>query len=287
MTEQTQDTELKGTTEGVSKTDLDAGQTRGEGAPQAPVVNNVPPVEDKKTEDKSADAAPEDKNDDGKPEDNKAEDEAKKTDEAEPAYREDYGDDAVNSVVATLKEAGVDAKEADGWFREAAETGDMSKINVTAIAEKVGKEKANLIVLAVKDYYGRTQGSVKESVNAVYEQVGGEENWKKVSAWATAQRKADPAFNKKADALNAMFDLSPEAAAMAAKELRSMYEAASGNSSLQVKQMQGQTAASVGVNLEPISRKDYAEQYERAHRKGDTATMAQLNARRQATIKSK
>lgn len=290
MTEQTKDPELKGVTDGVNKEDLNAGETRGEGAPQAPVITNTPPAEEKKAdEQKPADEAkPEEKTDEQKAEDKKAEDEAKKADEAEvTAYAEDYGDDSVNAVVATLKDSGVDVKEADGWFREAAETGDLSKIKVTEIAAKLGKEKAALVVTAVKDYYTRTQGSVKETVNAAYEQVGGEENWKKVSAWAAAQRKADPAFNKKADELNAMFELSPTAAAIAAKELRSLYEAASGNSSLQVKQVQGQAAASVGVNLEPISRKEYAEQYEAAHKRGDTTAMATLNARRQATIKSK
>lgn len=291
MTEQVQaraeEQTPKGLPEGVAASDLSQGQGTG-GAPKAPEISNSAPAKEQTEEEKKAvadaekakiadaEAAAQLKTED---EDKKTEEE-KKDDVVDTEYVS-YNDEAADSVVSVLKESGVTAKEADAFFREAATTGDFTKIDSKSLIEKVGKEKANLIILGVKDYYTRLNAGLKESVDAVYEEVGGESNWTKVLNWAKEKAKADTAFAKRKESLNAMFDLNPVAARAAAKELKGLYESDAGNSSLVKTQVHGDSAATdANAKFEPITRSDYLEKVKAAEDKRDYAEVSRLRAQR-------
>jgi len=160
----------------------------------------------------------------------------------------------------------------------------MSKIKVTELVEAVGKEKANLILLGVKDYYNRMTNGVADTVTAVHAEVGGEQNWAKIRDWARAKAAADPAFAKDLAGYNQMFDLNQTAAVMAIQKLRTAYEADGKNSSLVRKQVQGDSAVSTAQSgFEPITRGDYLAKIKEAHARGDEDEIARLRAQRAAT----
>jgi hypothetical protein len=242
-----------------------------------PVGTPAPAVEPAK-----ADPAPES---DKQPEPDKTPEPTKTDPTPEPIedYPE-YDDANANAVVAVLKEAGVTAQESHEAFEEAVKTGDFSKAKMDTLVAKLGAEKANLVMLGVKAYYDAQTGPVKESVQLVYAEVGGDQNWQKIATWARTKADADPAFAKDVEAYNQMLDLNKTAAAIAARELMAKYNADPRNSSLVKTQIMGDKAASTSGGLEYISRADYIEQLKEAELKRDTVAIQHLNARRKASL---
>lgn len=290
------DPNAKGLPPGVTPADTGEGN-RGEGAPKAPVINNAPPPKEPTPEEKAkiaeseaAEKAAKEK-EEKEAADKKAADEAeqKKKDDAEnEALTEypDYGDANANAVVSILKEANIPVKEAHDLFKEAVETGDFTKINMATLTEKLGKAKADLVLLGVQSYYNTFTANTKETVSAVYEAVGGEANYAKVQAWARAKGAKDPAFAAQVEGFNQMFDLNKTAAIMAARELVALYEKDGGNSSLTKKQVHGDQASTTSQSQNGyISKADYNEQIKAAHEKGDTHEITRLRNLRLASLK--
>lgn len=153
------------------------------------------------------------------------------------------------------------------------------------LVEKLGQAKADLVLLGVKAYYDTFTQSTKETVTAAYEAVGGEANYKKVQTWAKAQAAKDPAFLARMEGLNQMFDLNKTAAVMAARELASLYEKDSKNSSLTLKQVHGERAVTTNDSTsEHLSRADYLAQVKEAHAKNDMHAVNRLRAQRAASL---
>ena len=279
-----EDKEIKGVPEGVTEADLSPGETR-EG-PKPPVINNAPPPPEKKEEDvedkdeefadPNAQKKADDKADEGKEED--------KADDKEPEVLEDYAeydDPIAQAVVNQLKAAGLDAKTADGIFRAAVESGDLSKVNMTLLREKLGNQGADLAMLGFKDYYTRQVGGVKAIVEAVHTAVGGEENFNAIRDWAQKLEKSDPKFATTLNGLRKMLDSDPVAAELAADKLKRLYEADPKNKTLNINMEVGDTAAQ--KSFVPISRADYLKQYHVLHDKGDFRGISELDARRKAS----
>lgn len=271
---------------GVAPENLDDGQGL-KGAPKAPEVTNTPPpiVPDKAAEEAAAKK--------------KAEDEAaqKLKDEADKKPKEEetpapkaleypvYNDEAADAAVTLLKDAGVTPAEADAFFKEAVETGDINKIDIAGLTAKVGKEKANLILLGAKDFYNRNLASVQESVKAVHDIMGGEDNWNTVVTWARKQAQGSKEFDGQMQEFNKMFNLSKSAATLAARELRTLYEKGSGNKSLGNSIVHGDhTGAGGQLGSEPLSRLEYIEKRKEAERTGNHDEAARLDAQRMATV---
>lgn len=281
---QTPDPNAKGLPEGVSPADTGEGD-RGAGAPKAPVVNNAPPPKEQTPEEKAKEEAElkAKEAEAAKAAEDKPEDDTKE-EEALTDYP-DYGDPAADAVVGLFKEAKITVAEANELLAEAIETGDFSKVDLAKLTEKLGKDKAQLVMIGVQQYYNNVTAGVKEVTTAVYESVGGQANYEKVQAWAKAKASKDAAFKSQMEGLNAMFDLNKTAALMAAKELVTLYEADSGNSSLQKKQIRGDAAVSTANSpTDYISRKDYNKQIKQAYDDNDGHKIASLRARRAASI---
>ena len=293
----------KGTPAGVRNEDLNTGEIKsGDGIPKAPEISNKAPEpsDEEKAKIAEAEAAEaakkaetdaEKKDDQEETQENKNEsdnDEGADQDNEDEVLKEyiDYGDETANSVVAVLQDAEIDPAEAHEWFKDAVESGDMSKIPLDKLQEKLGKEKANLVMLGVKDYYTRTTGAARESAQAVHEVCGGEENWVKVRDWAKARAENDPDFAAQVESYNKMFDLSKVAAQSAAKELVAAYEDDSNNSSLNKKMVQGDSPASVGIGDATLTRDDYLKQIKVAEENRDYREANRLRAVRLASKKA-
>lgn len=296
MTTETQITEgnqtdpnAKGLPPGVTVEQTGETGNRGDGAPKAPEVNNAPPPKEQTAEEKASEAAKtaEAQEAEKKAAEDKAEEDAEKETAEVEVLQEypDYGDANANAVVSMLQEAKVTAVEAHELFKDAIATGDFTKINMATLTEKLGKGKADLVLLGVQTYYNTTTAAVKDTVTAVHTEVGGEANYGKIQAWARAKAAKDTGFATQVEGLNAMFDLNKTAALMAARELRALYEKDSGNSSLTTKQVHGDSAATTANSGEGyISRGDYLEQLKKAHEKNDTHEINRLRSQRQSSI---
>lgn len=278
----------KGLPPGVPASVTDGGN-RGDGAPSAPEVRNTPPAKEPTQEEKDAAKANEATAE--QPTDNdKAEKETTAEVDTEDAEEElteypSYGDPRADAVVDILREAKFPVAEANALFKEAIETGDFSKVDVAKLTEKLGKAKTDLVMLGVQAYYNDTAAKTKEIVNAAYDAVGGEANYKKVQAWARQKAEKDSAFKAEVENLNKMFDLNKTAATMAASKLAELYEQDSANSSLMRKQVHGDRAVSTpGAQGEYLGRADYLEQMKIAQAKNDTHEINRLRALRAASL---
>lgn len=266
--------------QGASKDNLSEGQGTG-GQPVLEPIQNKAPEKELTPEQKAAkEKADQEAADKKKAEEKPAEEKTEKKDDAKdyPVYN----DEAADAVTAMLKEAGVTLEEADALFAKAVESKDMKDIDVEALTKKVGKEKAALIMIGVKDYYGRKFAGIQETVTAVHDVVGGKDNWTKVAEWARNKADKDPAFAKELDQYNVMFDTNKKAALAAVNELKVAYEKDPGNKSLNVKIVQGDGSASK-LGGETLSRKDYLAKIKEAEDNRDFGEANRLRALRLAS----
>lgn len=295
-----EDKQAIGAPEGVTNKDLNPGESHeGMKAPNEP--SNKPPVKEVTAEEK---AAAEKAEADKKAAEaaelaavTQTEAEKKKAEEAEAiknkATEENakkeypvYEDPAANSVVNLLKKSNVTPEEADSFFRAAVESGKLEDIDVTKLAEKVGKDEADLIMIGVKDYYTRQTQAVKSVVDAVYEVVGGKTQFDTLSAWALEREKTDKEFAGSLNEYRQMFDASPTQAKMAANALIKAYNDDPKTKSLSIKITEGDKKGSGDLNLDYISRADYISQLTVAENKKDNYEVMRLNARRKQSIEA-
>lgn len=195
---------------------------------------------------------------------------------------ESYEDDNANAAMSLLKESGVKATEAREFFKEAVETRDISKIDYAGIEKRIGKEKTNLLKLALTQFYNTALASVNEKVNAVFDTMGSKENWAKVNKWAKAKADTDPEFKKQVVEYNKMLDLNSKTAKAAALELKELYEADPANGSLEIVMEQGDKGGS-SEQTQYISRAEYVEQMKAAQAKGDAKEIERLRNLRTAS----
>lgn len=173
------------------------------------------------------------------------------------------GDEVADSVLSELQEAGISTEDAKALIYDPLlEHGDPTKIDRDALIEKVGKARANLVMAGIENYVGRNNAAAEEAVGIVYETAGGKEGWEKVAAWA----RENVSDKDRAD-LNALMDQGGRKASFAASEYVRMHNEAEGTTSVG----RGETLegdAKAGDVGEAISRVEYAERMEKAHRLG-------------------
>ena len=189
----------------------------------------------------------------------------------------DAGSDVANSVLETLQNSGVTTTDAKALLWDAVEKGDASKIDRDALVEKVGKAKATLIMAGVKDVIRENKERFDAVQATTFEVAGSAENWKAAAAWAGKNIPADDL-----EELKVMLDKGGRSAKVAAQEIVEKYNKDPKNTSLN----KGKTITPGGkgaTKLEPLSRLQYGQELERAHRRGASpAEFAALRARRNA-----
>ena len=243
----------KGLNPGVTNKDVNPAQVlkaNDPGIPKTPVEGNTkPPVE--LTEEQKAEAAKAEKAKiaeaeaaalkDKQAEETKKAEEGNKVDpakEIEQAEYVKYNDPAADAAVEMLREKGIDAKESASWFKAVLESGDINKMDIAAMEAKLGKNQAQLVATAVKDYYTRQMQTIQTTTKAVAEVLGGQESLKKVQTWV-GQMSPEHASAKQVADLIAMMDRGEYSAKVAAKELKALFESDPNNKSLNLKQVSG------------------------------------------------
>ncbi len=280
--------ETKVNSQGASAAELDAGQTVA-GAPKAPAEpSNSPPA-------KPVDAVAQAATDKVAAETKATADATAATQAAADATKaatkpEEWpsiADQGLSSAANVMKDAGLSYTDTKAIFAKAVQSGKVEDIDITALETKIGKDKAALAMIGVKDYYARQTAATQETIKQVYTIVGGEAAYTKVKDWATQKAAADPEFAKDLDKYRSMFDAGGVTARAAAVDLLRQYNLAPNTSGVSNRMVTGDTTVGVDKALQPLSRLDYIEQLKEAHKKGDRAAVQRLDAQRRAGIKAK
>ncbi|AUZ94743.1 head scaffolding protein [Agrobacterium phage Atu_ph02] len=195
-----------------------------------------------------------------------------------------FNDEAADSVVDLLKEAGVGAREANLIFKDAIEADDIGKIKWDVLKERLGPAKARLAQVAITDYHNRVYSRNVATTKMVHAEVGGEKNWQKVAKWVRAQEAADPTKKGVFDEIRKGIDAGGKLASYAIKELKELYQADGRNSGLGNGTVQRGTGRSQdNPHGEPLSRAAYMEAMKAAQKaRAKPAEINALRARREA-----
>lgn len=195
-----------------------------------------------------------------------------------------FEDEAADSVVDMLQEAGVGAKESNLIFKEAIEADDLSKVKWDVLEERLGASKAKLAKMAITDYYNRVYSRNVATTKAVHEEVGGEGNWKKIAKWARALEARDPNKKGELDEIRAGINAGGKLALYATRDLKALYEADPKNGGLGKGKVQRGTAAPAADAVgSPLSRNQYLSEVKAAHKaRAKPEILRQLAARREA-----
>lgn len=189
------------------------------------------------------------------------------------------GDETADTAIDLARSSGLTKEAAEEVFGKAVESGKLEDVNVLALTEKIGKEKATLVMAGLRDFYNRKVASTAAAVQAVYTEVGGEDKWPALREWAKAH-----VPERELDGIRSMLDMGGTAAVLAARELVRLYNADPKTSGLNNNLTTGEAA--VSTSSEPLSRAEYLELVKQAYSKGDTAEVQRLNARRLAAKNS-
>lgn len=187
-----------------------------------------------------------------------------------------YNDPAADAAVEMLREKGIDAKESAAWFAPVLESGDINKMDIAAMEAKLGKNQAQLVATAVKDYYTRQLQSVQGTTKAVTEVLGGQESLRKVQAWV-GNMKPDHASAAQVADLVAMMDRGEYSAKVAAKELKTLFEGDPQNKSLSLKQITGD-GVDRNQGVQTLTRAEYLKEMKVAQAKNDTTRIVELRS---------
>ncbi len=195
----------------------------------------------------------------------------------------EFKDTSVAAAAGLMKEAGLSYTDGMEFFKAAAASLNPADVDVKALEAKIGKDKAALVMVGIKDYCARTQDFQKKTVADVYGVMGGEAGFKKVQSWVATREAGDEGFAAEMQVYRQMLDQGGVAARAAATDLMRQYNANPNNSGLQTKMVNGDKPATATDNS-PLGRKDYLTAIKEAQSKGDKALVATLNARRKAGI---
>lgn len=240
----------------VETVDLDANPVDGTlAATDAGFVAKAeePPIDEAAAEAEPAEEAPE------------AEPEAEPVEAApyDSSVWGDTGSDVGNSILGMLEESGISTDDAKALMFDAVMEGDITKIDVDALAAKVGKNAANIIMSGAKTYIAESAVKTASIVSEVHTAVGGKDNWDAASKWASSNIPEATLAEYRP-----MIDKGGASARFAAAEILAAYNADGSNSTLAPS-----TPRAEGTSVSPpastaTTRAEYFAALEKANRRG-------------------
>lgn len=243
-------------------------------APAAPAPSNAERAEAKAAKEAADKPAKEAAEADAPPE------EDPKAAELDTTVWGDAGDEVANSVLTTLQNSGVTPETAKALLWDAVESGDPTKVDRDALVEAVGKSQATLVMAGIENVTSRNNAKIAEVVGIANKAAGSPEGWDKARTWAKANLPKDDL-----EEYTTMLDGGGEKAAYAAGRIVSRYNADPKNTSLDAGKDTIEPDNKGKPTVEGITRRQYGELLDRAHRRGATqAEFNSLRAQRQAGI---
>lgn len=252
--------------QGAGADDLDPATTGG-GNPAPAEPTNKAPVVEPTPEEKEATATEEaEKVAADKEAADKAAAEAAETPDDKPLDTDVWGstgDDVGDSVLSMLQNSGITTDEAKSLMFDAIQAGDVTQIDKAALIEKVGKNKAALIMAGAENFISRSTAKAATIVAEVHTTVGGKDNWDAVTTWA----KENVSETDMAD-YSSMIDAGGAKARFAAQELASRYNTDSKNTTLPTADAEIVGDGKATPTTRSTTRAEYVSELEKAY---DTA----------------
>lgn len=267
MAEENENKEGEGQVDNEDQT-LDNGDAENDNG--NPPANSDRTKEDDKTSNDDKEGKDEEGEGEGEGEDDKSEK------ELETSVWGDTGDEVGNSVLQVMQNSGMSPEDAKALLFDPVQQGDPTKVDRDALVAKVGKANANLIMAGIENYVTKTQAAQKATLDAVYEVAGSKDQWDKVAPWVKANI---PEAERQDYA--AMLDKGGAQARFAAEELVKRFNADPKNTAVGKKTtVEGDGKAPDGGRA--ITRVQYAEELEKAHRTGaDPAKIKEIQRARE------
>jgi len=192
---------------------------------------------------------------------------------------EPTGNEYIDEALGSLHEGGVDFEKAFGKF---AETGNEADIDMAYIESVIGKAATYGIMAGVKAENQKIEQEAAATARAVHEAAGGKEMWDGVCEWIASGKSG---LTKEGwEQYNDMLASGGVQAELASRELSRMYQQSPGFTQ-PTNMLQGDATAQPS-GIEPITRREYAEQLEQVVReKGENSHEAQvLHKRREFAL---
>lgn len=188
------------------------------------------------------------------------------------------GDEVADSVLEMLQNADVTPDEAKALMFDAVQAGDVSKIDVAALEEKVGKTKATLIMAGVTNFVAKKTARNSAIIGEIHAAAGGEENWTTMAAWGK-----ENIPEAELSEYRAMIDTGGAQARFAVGEIAAKYNASDSNTTLPgaktTPALEGDGGS--GKTARSISRAEYVTELTKAHRGNPTeAVLNEITAAR-------
>lgn len=243
------------------------------GNPAPPPPSNEPPADDTPEEAEDTTEGAEDTSEDAGEEDNSedGEDKALDTD-----VWGTTGDEVGDAALTLIQNAGLTTDEAKAFLFDAVTEGDITKVDKDALTEKVGKDKATLILAGVENYVARSKAKAETIVQECHTAVGGEDNWNAVTTWA----KENVSSEDMADYVD-LIDAGGAKARFAAQELAARYNGDAKNTTLNADTAEIVGDSKAQTSARAISKAAYVAELEAAHASGASeAVINEINAAR-------
>lgn len=173
-------------------------------------------------------------------------------------------DPSLNAALGLMKAAGMTTEKLAEHFGEAIDTGDLSKIDRTALNKELGENTAELVMAGVTKWSTEAGAAALEAARQVHESVGGSENWVKMTTWAKQAAKSDPALKKEIQGITEMLNGNEVSRKLGAKEFQRLYNADKNNVTLGGKTVEGDAPAK--EKIKPMSGTEAYQAKEKLNR---------------------
>lgn len=171
-----------------------------------------------------------------------------------------------DAAIELMEKAGVKPVEGNEIFKDAIESGDMTKVRWDLLEARLGASQARLVRNGIEAYYNNELGEQIKIRDEAFTKVGGEANWKKIQSWAAAKEGKDTAFKGELHGWRNALKIGGFAARAAVEAITSAYEADPKNSGINnAAPVRGKAAPNdTGAVGEPLGRAAYFEAVEKA-----------------------
>jgi hypothetical protein len=174
-------------------------------------------------------------------------------------------DPAGQAAINMLKAKGVSPVEANAVFSKAMESGKLEDIDWKLLSTKMSADEVVLLKSGIEKYHADTYQKTAATTKAVFDLMGGQSNWEVVRAWAQNAEKTDAAIKTKVDSIRKSLELGGWSAEAAARELKTMYEAAPGTKGLGTSTLTNGDTVSTASLGGPLTKEQYTTQLKAAH----------------------